>query len=54
MKEDLRFKPLWMIHNRTYRRYARGCTVKRFRRYWSKLARLARLVLRPIAAKLHR
>ena len=29
-------------------------TVKRFRRYWSKLARLARLVLRPIAARLLR
>ncbi len=37
MTEKTKFKPLWRIHNRTYRQYAKGITRKRFSRYWSKI-----------------
>ena len=36
----LRFKPLWRIHNATYRRYARGYTAKRIGRYFNKLKKI--------------
>ena len=35
--KSYRFKPLWRIHNQTYRRYAKGCMIRRFRRYVDKL-----------------
>lgn len=37
---ELRFKPLWRIHNATYRRYAKGCMIKRFKRYFTKIKKL--------------
>ena len=40
----VRFKPLWRIHNSTYRRYAKGWTRKRFRRYLGKLYGLLKLM----------
>ena len=38
--EGMRFKPLWRIHNATYRRYAKGCTIKRIKRYITKIKKL--------------
>ncbi len=52
MKQVERFKPLWQIHNRTYRRYARGCFFRRLRRYWGKFKALAKLLLRPVLRRL--
>ena len=51
MRGVTKFKPLWRIHNSTYRRYAKGCLSKRFKRYYGKLRAVAGLLLRPI---LHR
>ena len=36
----LRFKPLWRIHNATYRRCVKGYTAKRLRRYIRKIQKL--------------
>lgn len=38
--EEIRFKPLWRIRNKTYRQYVKGYTVKRFKRYVDKLKRI--------------
>ncbi len=37
MKQKEKFKPLWRIHNRTYRQYMKGVGRKRLERYWSKI-----------------
>ena len=37
MKNKKRFKPLWMIHNKTYRHYAKGLRKETLTRYWRKL-----------------
>ena len=35
-----RYKPLWMIHNRTYRHYKKGLNRKRFVRYLNKAKKI--------------
>lgn len=42
-KAPLRFKPLWMIHNATYRRLNRQGKKALFERYCRKLAEVLRL-----------
>ena len=57
MKDVRCFKPLWRIHNATYRRYAKGCLKKRIRRHVGKLWRilnLLRLRLRHFAGNILR
>lgn len=39
----LRFKPLWMIHNSTYRQLVRGSLRKRLKRYAAKALRILRI-----------
>lgn len=37
------FKPLWRVHNRVYRQYAKGIAVKQFRKYIKKVFKVLRL-----------
>ncbi len=37
MRENVKFKPLWRIHNRTYRQYMKGVGRKKLARYWNKI-----------------
>ena len=39
MSQKTSYKPLWRIHNRTYRKYVRGATIKRWSRYFEKFRR---------------
>lgn len=39
----LRFKPLWMIHNRTYRQLVKGSLRKKLARYVNKGLRILRI-----------
>lgn len=43
MKQPLEFKPLWRIHNKIYRKYARGIYQKRVRIYLEKLVKMLRI-----------
>lgn len=52
MKQVEQFKPLWRIQNRTYRRYARGCFLRRLKRCLGKFKALAKLLLRPVLRRL--
>ena len=38
-----RFKPLWRIHNSTYRKYAKGARGKRIEKYKDRLYRILKL-----------
>ncbi len=39
MSRKTPYKPLWRIHNRTYRKYVRGAAIKRWSRYFEKFRR---------------
>ena len=54
MKQVESFKPLWRIHNKTYRRYARGCFWRRLKRYYGKVRALAGLLLRPVLRRIRK
>ncbi len=41
-----KFKPVWSIHNSTYRRYAKGLTRKQLSRYGGKLLDKIKRMLR--------
>lgn len=43
MKQSSEFKPLRRIHNKTYRRYARGIYQKRLRIYLGKLEKMLKI-----------
>ena len=40
MRQDAQFKPLWRIHNATYRKYVKGYTLERFARYFTKIRKI--------------
>lgn len=39
-KKEQPFKPLWRIHNRTYRQYARGTHMIRLKKYADRIMRI--------------
>ena len=39
MSRKTPYKPLWRIHNRTYRKYVRGVAYKNWKRYIDKFLR---------------
>ena len=43
MNEQNKFKPLWMIHNTTYRNLVRGMARKRWKRYLNKILKMLKL-----------
>lgn len=43
---EKQFKPLWRIHNRTYRTLMKGSRRARYRRYVGKLRSVLALVIR--------
>ena len=42
-KNEQTFKPLWRIHNKTYRQYVKGTYVIRLRKYTNRLLRVLKL-----------
>lgn len=42
MDKEIRFKPLWRIHNSVYRRYRKGTGSKKIRKYVDRLLRVLR------------
>jgi len=43
MKPKDPFKPLWRVHNKTYRQYVRGTKFKRFLLYTRKLRKFLKI-----------
>ena len=46
MKIEKKYKPIWLVYNRTYRKYAKGLTRKQIARYGGKLIEKLRRMLR--------
>lgn len=42
MSSEHQFKPLWAIHNKTYREYARNFARRRISRYMKKIEKILR------------
>ena len=40
---DIHFKPLWLIHNSTYRNLVRGMARKRWKRYFQKILKMLKI-----------
>ncbi len=40
---DKGFKPLWLINNRVYRQYAKGITMKNFKKYSKKILKVLKI-----------
>ena len=43
MMENVRFKPLWMIHNSVYRELNKGVFTGRLKRYTQKILKMLKL-----------
>ncbi len=43
MEKDIRFKPLWKIHNATYRRLNKGVLSRRLNKYFKKVLKMVKL-----------
>ncbi len=46
MKIEKKYKPIWLVCNRTYRKYAKGITRKQILRYGGKLMNRIKRMLR--------